>query len=139
MIVIIGGGPAGRIASIHLADAGREVLLVEGGGIGGQCLHFGCMVVCALNEAARAIDDKRRVVDALQLTRDAHAVAREMVERLLRLRRDTIERHMTNVFQMVTNKKQEYDRIELAEDFAPCIVTHSGQMMKRNELSAGET
>jgi len=92
----------------------------------------------ALNEAARAIDDKRRVVDALQLTRDAHAVAREMVERLLRLRRDAIERHMTNVFQMVTNKKQEYDRIELAEDFAPCIVTHSGQMMKRNELSAGE-
>ena len=91
-----------------------------------------------LNEAARAIDDKRRVVDALQLTRDAHAVAREMVERLLRLRRDAIERHMTNVFQMVTNKKQEYDRIELAEDFAPCIVTHSGQMMKRNELSAGE-
>lgn len=91
-----------------------------------------------LNEAARAIDDKRRVVDALQLTRDAHAVAREMVERLLRLRRDAIERHMTSVFQMVTNKKQEYDRIELAEDFAPCIVTHSGQMMKRNELSAGE-
>jgi len=92
----------------------------------------------ALNEAARAIDDKRRVVDALQLTRDAHAVAREMVERLLRLRRDAIERHMTNVFQTVTNKKQEYDRIELADDFAPCIVTHSGQMMKRNELSAGE-
>lgn len=92
----------------------------------------------ALNEAARAIDDKRRVVDALQLTRNAHAVAQEMVERLLRLRRDAIERHMTNVFQMVTNKKREYDRIELAEDFAPCIMTHSGQMMKRNELSAGE-
>jgi len=92
----------------------------------------------ALNEAARAIDDKRRVVDALQLTRDAHAVAREMVGRLLRVRRDAIERHMTSVFRMVTNKKQEYDRIELAEDFAPCIVTHSGQMMKRNELSAGE-
>ena len=55
MIVVIGGGPAGRIASIHLADAGREVLLVEGGGIGGQCLHFGCMVVCALNDAARTL------------------------------------------------------------------------------------
>ncbi len=92
----------------------------------------------ALNRAVRAIDDKRRVVDTLQVTLDAHAVAREMIERLLQLRRDAIERHMTNVFRMVTNKKQEYDRIELAEDFAPCIVTHSGQMMKRNELSAGE-
>ena len=59
MIVIIGGGPAGRIASIHLADAGREVLLVEGGSIGGQCLHFGCMVVCALNEAARILHNTR--------------------------------------------------------------------------------
>ena len=92
----------------------------------------------ALNKAARDIDDKRRVVDALQLTRDVQVVARKLVERLLQQRRDAIERHMTNVFQMVTNKKQEYNRIELAEDFAPCIVTHSGKMMKRNELSAGE-
>jgi DNA sulfur modification protein DndD len=92
----------------------------------------------ALNEAAQAIDDKRRVVDVLQLTLAAQSVAQEMVERMLQLRRDTIERHMTNVFRMVTNKRQEYDRIELAGDFAPTVVTHSGQMMKRNELSAGE-
>ena len=92
----------------------------------------------ALNEAAQAVDDKCRVVDVLQMTLSAQAVAQEMVERMLQMRREMIERHMTNVFRMVTNKKQEYDRIELAEDFAPCVVTHSGQMMKRNELSAGE-
>ena len=55
MIVVLGGGPAGRIASIRLASAGKEVTLVESGGIGGQCLHFGCMPVCALNEAARYV------------------------------------------------------------------------------------
>ncbi len=92
----------------------------------------------ALNEAAQALGDKGRVVDVLQLTLSARAVAQEMVERMLRLRRDTIERHMTNVFRTVTNKKQEYDRIELGQDFAPCVVTHSGQVMKRDELSAGE-
>ena len=53
MIVILGGGPAGRIASIRLASAGKEVQLIEHGGIGGQCLHFGCMPVCALNDVAR--------------------------------------------------------------------------------------
>ncbi len=54
MIVVLGGGPAGRTAAVHLALNGEEVSLVEKGEIGGQCLHYGCMMVCALNEAARA-------------------------------------------------------------------------------------
>ena len=53
MIVILGGGPAGRIASMRLAVAGKEVTLYEHGKIGGQCLHVGCMPVCALNDVAR--------------------------------------------------------------------------------------
>jgi dihydrolipoamide dehydrogenase len=57
MIVILGGGPAGRIASIRLAAAGKDVTLVEKGTIGGQCLHFGCMPVCALNDVARFMED----------------------------------------------------------------------------------
>ena len=59
MIVVLGGGPAGRIASIRLASAGKEVRLIECGGIGGQCLHFGCMPVCALNDIARFIHSAR--------------------------------------------------------------------------------
>ncbi|MDO9325327.1 MAG: NAD(P)/FAD-dependent oxidoreductase [Methanoregula sp.] len=62
MIVVLGGGPAGRIASIRLASAGKEVRLIEQGGlkgIGGQCLHFGCMPVCALNDVARTIHSFR--------------------------------------------------------------------------------
>jgi len=58
LIVVLGGGPAGRIASIRLASAGKEVRLIERGGlggIGGQCLHVGCMPVCALNDVARTI------------------------------------------------------------------------------------
>jgi dihydrolipoamide dehydrogenase len=56
MITIIGGGPAGRNAAIHLANAGKKVRLIESGGkkgIGGQCLHHGCMLVCGLNDVAR--------------------------------------------------------------------------------------
>jgi len=56
MITIIGGGPAGRNAAVHLANAGEEVRLIESGGkngIGGQCLHYGCMLVCGLNDVAR--------------------------------------------------------------------------------------
>jgi dihydrolipoamide dehydrogenase len=64
MIVVLGGGPAGRMASLRLATAGKKVTLVEplgkSRGIGGQCLHFGCMPVCALNDVARIIGQARR-------------------------------------------------------------------------------
>jgi dihydrolipoamide dehydrogenase len=40
---------------MHLASAGKEVQLVERGGIGGQCLYHGCMPVCALGDVARLI------------------------------------------------------------------------------------
>ena len=63
MIVILGGGPAGRLASIRLASAGKQVILVERGGIGGQCLHSGCMPVCALNDVARLIHAARELRD----------------------------------------------------------------------------
>ncbi|MBP2146326.1 dihydrolipoamide dehydrogenase [Methanofollis sp. W23] len=56
MIVVIGGGPAGRFAAARLAQAGREVVLVEREAIGGQCLNSGCMQVCALNDAARTME-----------------------------------------------------------------------------------
>jgi dihydrolipoamide dehydrogenase len=59
MIVVLGGGPAGRIASIRLASSGEDVWLIERGGIGGQCLHFGCMPVCALNDVARFVHSAR--------------------------------------------------------------------------------
>jgi dihydrolipoamide dehydrogenase len=59
MIVVLGGGPAGRLAAIRLANAGKEVLLAERGVIGGQCLNFGCMVVCALNDTARVVRNAR--------------------------------------------------------------------------------
>jgi dihydrolipoamide dehydrogenase len=59
MIIVLGGGPAGRTAAVHLALNGEEVTLIEKGGIGGQCLHYGCMMVCALNDVARLLHSTR--------------------------------------------------------------------------------
>jgi len=63
MIIVIGGGPAGRLGAMHLAQAGREVRLVEQRKIGGQCLHDRCMTICALNDVARLIEQTRTQKD----------------------------------------------------------------------------
>ncbi|MDV0442841.1 FAD-dependent oxidoreductase [Methanorbis rubei] len=57
MIYIVGGGPAGRMAAVRLASAGKEVTLFEKRALGGQCVHDGCMLVCGLNDVARSIRD----------------------------------------------------------------------------------
>jgi dihydrolipoamide dehydrogenase len=59
MITVVGGGPAGRTAAIRLAGSGQEVELIDKGGLGGQCLHHGCMVICALNDTARLLHSAR--------------------------------------------------------------------------------
>jgi dihydrolipoamide dehydrogenase len=61
MIAVVGGGPAGRTAAIRLANGGAEVLLIDKGGLGGQCLHHGCMVVCALSDIARLLENAREL------------------------------------------------------------------------------
>jgi len=63
MITVVGGGPAGRTAAMRLAGAGKEVELIDRGGLGGQCLHHGCMVICALNDAARLLQASRSLAD----------------------------------------------------------------------------
>ncbi len=63
MIVVIGGGPAGRLGAMHLAQAGAEVRLIEQRSIGGQCLHERCMTICALNDVARLVEYARTQKD----------------------------------------------------------------------------
>lgn len=74
MIGVLGAGPAGRIAAMQLAMAGREVTLVDKKGLGGQCLHHGCMVVCALNDIARHLHDARTLV-SLGILDDVPAIS----------------------------------------------------------------
>jgi len=61
VIIIVGGGPAGRMAALRLAAAGRKVTIIEKRALGGQCVHDGCMLVCALNDVARSIESARHL------------------------------------------------------------------------------
>ena len=55
-LLVIGGGPGGYVAAARAADLGRDVVLVDRGGpeggLGGACLHVGCIPSKALIELA---------------------------------------------------------------------------------------
>jgi dihydrolipoamide dehydrogenase len=53
-IGILGGGPAGYVASIRAAQLGAHVALVEKSEIGGTCLNRGCIPTKALLKSAEA-------------------------------------------------------------------------------------
>ena len=58
--IVIGSGPAGRLASLELGKLGEEVTLIEKNHIAGTCLNEGCMVVCALTDITKFIDSNNR-------------------------------------------------------------------------------
>jgi dihydrolipoamide dehydrogenase len=55
--IIIGGGPAGYVGAIRLAQLGKRVALVERDRPGGVCLNRGCIPVKALLHAAQTVRD----------------------------------------------------------------------------------
>ena len=58
--VVIGSGPAGRLASLELGKLGEDVTLIEKNHIAGTCLNEGCMVICALTDITKYIDETNR-------------------------------------------------------------------------------
>lgn len=61
--IVIGAGPAGRLAALELGKLDEEVLLIEKKHIGGTCCNEGCMVVCALTDISRFLRNFKRFED----------------------------------------------------------------------------
>ncbi|WP_066587979.1 dihydrolipoyl dehydrogenase [Cellulomonas timonensis] len=58
-IVVLGGGSGGYAAALRGAQLGKSVALIEGGKLGGTCLHNGCIPTKALLHAAEIADNAR--------------------------------------------------------------------------------
>lgn len=54
-VLVIGGGPAGYVCAIRLAQLGKRVMVVERERVGGVCLNWGCIPVKALLHAAETV------------------------------------------------------------------------------------
>src|SRR6266478_9652993 len=53
-VIVVGSGQAGIPLSVRLARAGKQVVLVERGELGGTCLNTGCTPTKTMIASARA-------------------------------------------------------------------------------------
>lgn len=58
--IVIGSGPAGRLGSLELGKLGEEVTLIEKNHIAGTCLNEGCMVICALTDITKFVENNNK-------------------------------------------------------------------------------
>ncbi|MGB9937263.1 MAG: FAD-dependent oxidoreductase [Methanobacterium sp.] len=158
-IVIIGGGPAGRTASIEAASLGENVTLIERGALGGTCLNEGCMVVCGFNDFTRflldtknfrdlGITDKNIDFDFSNLvkgvkdtvTKISHVLEHETKEAGAEIVKGTARIEKENV--IVNNDEFGYDKLIIATGARPFIPEINGaenaltykDILKLNEL-----
>ncbi|NQY94572.1 MAG: FAD-dependent oxidoreductase [Campylobacteraceae bacterium] len=60
-VIIIGGGPAGLVASKLLVAFGKKTAIVERAKLGGDCTHSGCVPSKTLLKSAKAIFDAKNL------------------------------------------------------------------------------
>lgn len=62
-VIVIGMGPAGETVGGNLAEAGLNVVGIEGGLVGGECPYWGCIPSKMMIRAANLLAETRRVDD----------------------------------------------------------------------------
>ena len=91
-IAVVGGGKGGKTLAAKMASAGRSVVMVEKGMIGGSCINVACIPTKTLVRSAHMAELARRAADfGIRATFDAadpigvrarkRAVVAEMVDR----------------------------------------------------------
>ena len=60
-VVVVGLGPGGEAAAGQLAEAGLNVVGIEGGLVGGECPYWGCIPSKMMIRAAHSLAEARRV------------------------------------------------------------------------------
>src|ERR1700730_9517113 len=86
-LVVLGGGPAGLVATMTAAAGGHRVAMTEQRLTGGTCVNFGCTPSKALSRCARAIYDAGRGAEfGFRLDGPPRAEFGAVMERVRRMR-----------------------------------------------------
>lgn len=85
--VVIGSGPGGCPAAIRSAQLGAGVVLVEKNGIGGTCLHRGCIPTKSLLKSTKDYQQLLRLYDEV----DGGRIPAPDLTRMMRRKDEVVE------------------------------------------------
>ena len=141
--IVIGSGPAGRLASLQLGKLGENVTLIEKNHIAGTCLNEGCMVICALTDITKFIDTNNRfnnhgfVKSQLDISYDKIVAkiveTQEKLRKLNQMENESVgndvvygEASIEENTVKVNNESFEYDNLLIATGARPFIPNVKG-------------
>ena len=125
--IVIGSGPAGRLGSLELGKLGEEVTLIEKNHIAGTCLNEGCMVICALTDITKFIENNNKFNSygfiKSQLDISYEKIVEKITETQKMLRKINEEDNVMEEKMMNENAKEMNDNMfDLANAMPHCPV-----------------
>lgn len=137
-----------KIAEVKSLMERRDTLLKEIGADESSLANYSREV----DTQKRALEDALRMIEGREkhdnikegLERQYDLVERcisafeRVLNRLSDVRRRAIADYATEVFRLLTNKPEEYDRIEIDEQFNVSVVDQRNNVVHREDLSTGE-
>lgn len=137
-----------KIEEVRSLMEERDRLLKEIGGAEGRLGNYSDELEAqkkALEDALRMIEGREKhdnIKESLErqydLAERCISAFESVINRLSDVRRRAIGNYATEVFRLLTNKPEEYDRIEIDEQFNVSVMDKHNNVVHREDLSTGE-
>ena len=101
-VVVIGAGPGGYPAAIRSAQLGKDVILVDKGSIGGECLNWGCIPSKALIYASDFYYKMSHEVSSLGITSENVQID---MEKMQNWKNDVVKKLVGGIKQLLAGHK----------------------------------
>lgn len=121
-ICVIGAGSGGLSVAAGAVQLGKDVVLLEGGKMGGDCLNYGCVPSKALLAAGNAAQGQR--------TTDKFGIA----PIIPKVDFEAVHKHVHDVIAGI----EPHDSVERFEGLGVNVIQEYGQFENKNTVKAGD-
>jgi pyruvate/2-oxoglutarate dehydrogenase complex dihydrolipoamide dehydrogenase (E3) component len=104
-IVAVGTGAGGLQCSVHAASRGTRCTLIDRMGVGGECLHYGCIPTKAM---AQSIDTYRLVKNAPDLGIDVGEPIRSNFSRIMARQKKVVNETVDRIYKGLLGMKIDF-------------------------------